>query len=70
MIKLPIIGNDFGELEENRNKFILYIKVDKERYSTPALGGKMRGGWMLQMDDVTNIFQLFCEIQSFLIPPS
>ena len=43
MIKLPIIGNDFGELEENRNKFILYIKVDKERYSTPALGGKMRG---------------------------
>ena len=56
MIKLPIIGNDFGELEENRNKFILYIKVDKERYSTPALGGKMRGGGIHKMDDVTNSF--------------
>ena len=31
-------------------------KVDKERYSTPALGGKLRGGGMQQKDDVTNIF--------------
>ena len=23
----------------------LQTKVDKERYSTPALGGKLRGGW-------------------------
>ena len=37
-------------------------KVDKERYSTPALGGKMRGGGMLQMDDVTNIFFFNCSI--------
>ena len=35
-------------------------KVDKERYSTPALGGKSRGGGMLQMNDVTNIFGLHC----------
>ena len=33
-------------------------KVDKERYSTPALGGKLRGGGTLQMDDVTNILTL------------
>ena len=37
-------------------------KVDKERYSTPALGGKMRGGGMVQTDDVTNIFDLKLQI--------
>ena len=38
----------------------LAVKVDKERYSTPALGGKWRGGGNHQMDDVTNIFQSYC----------
>ena len=33
-------------------------KVDKERYSTPALGGKMRVGGMLLKDDITNIFYI------------
>ena len=33
-------------------------KVDKERYSTPALGRKSRVGGMLHMDDVTNILSL------------
>ena len=32
------------------------VKVDKERNSTPALGGKMRGGGIHKMDDVTNSF--------------
>ena len=44
---------------------MLYIpsglnKVDKERYSTPELGGKMRGGGIFLKDDVTNIFRLHC----------
>ena len=33
-------------------------KVDKERYSTPTLGGKSRVGGMLWVDDVTNILNL------------
>ena len=44
-------------------------KVDKERYSTPALGGKIRGGAMLQMDDVTNIFQSYCVYERCLEIP-
>ena len=39
-------------------KMAATAKVDKERYSTPALGGKLRGGGTLQMDDVTNILTL------------
>jgi len=53
----------------------LQTKVDKERYSTPALGGKMSGGGILQMDDVkfywetikllfSNILQLCFDIET------
>ena len=48
--------------DRNLNFYQQSIKGDKERYSTPALGGKMRGGGMLQMDDVTNIFSFNCSI--------
>ena len=45
----------------------LYLgKVDKERYSTPAFGGKLREGGIHKMDDVTNIFDLVDSIYSKL----
>ena len=44
----------------------LSTKVDKERYSTPAFGGKLREGGIHKMDDVTNIFDLVDSIYSKL----